>query len=73
VVGEAGHRALEVLVFLLAFVAGANTLPLMLAAPLMDPISVATEGLLGFPPTEGGLRRIVRESCARGPTPSCGC
>jgi len=58
---KAGHRALEVLVFLLAFVAGANTLPLMLAAPLMDPISVATEGLLGFPPTEGGLRRIVRE------------
>ena len=58
---RAAHRALEVLVFLLFFVAGANTLPLMLAAPLMDPISVATEGLLGHPPTGGGLKRMVRE------------
>jgi CysZ protein len=58
---QAAHKALEVLVFLLLFVAGANTLPLMLAAPLMDPLSVATEGLLGVPATDGGLRRMVRE------------
>ncbi|MBI5547036.1 MAG: EI24 domain-containing protein [Deltaproteobacteria bacterium] len=54
---------LEVLSFLLLFVAGAVTLPMMLAAPLMDPISVATERLLGYEASsEGGLGRTLRET-----------
>ncbi|MGC4121468.1 MAG: EI24 domain-containing protein [Myxococcales bacterium] len=52
----------EVLAFLLALVAGANTLPMMLAAPLMDPISVATERQLGVEVhAEEGVGRMVTE------------
>lgn len=43
------------------FIAGANTLPMMLAAPLMDPLSVQTERLLGFESGDGGLGRAARE------------
>ncbi|HEY3451694.1 MAG TPA: EI24 domain-containing protein [Myxococcales bacterium] len=52
----------EILVFLLFLVAGANTLPMMLAAPLMDPISIATERLLGVEVrSEEGVKRMVTE------------
>lgn len=48
--------------FLGLFLLGANTLPLTLAAPLMDPISIQTERTAGFPVAEdGGIRRALRE------------
>jgi CysZ protein len=52
----------EILTFLLMLVAGANTLPMMLAAPLMDPLSIHTERLLGVTTqAPGGLGRTIRE------------
>lgn len=60
--GKALFTLLEVLLFLLALVAGANTLPLMIAAPLMDPISLETERQVGVPvAADGSLARTVRE------------
>ncbi len=58
---QALHGLLIAVLFVALFVAGANVLPLTLAAPLMDPISVQTEISLGLPTTEGGLARTVRE------------
>lgn len=45
--GKAGFYVLVVLSFLLFLVIGANTLPLLLLAPLQDPISEATEQACG--------------------------
>lgn len=60
--GRALHGLLTAIAFLLPFVAGANTLPLILAAPLMDPISIHTERLLGHDEVvEGGLGRFAQE------------
>lgn len=54
--------ALSVALFAGLFFLGANTLPLTLAAPLMDPISIQTERAAGFPVSEdGGLWRTLRE------------
>jgi len=50
-----------VLVFALLMFIGASTAPMLLAAPLMDPISAATERLLGHEPEGGGLGRAARE------------
>lgn len=52
----------KLLAFLLCFVAGATTLPMMLAAPLVDPISIGTERLLGAEVrSEEGVGRMARE------------
>jgi len=60
--GSALFRLVTILAFLLLLVAGGNTLPLMLAAPLMDSISVATERHLGVEvEAESGLGRMARE------------
>lgn len=45
--GSVGFWILVVLTFLLMLVVGANTVPLVLLAPLQDPISEATEELCG--------------------------
>lgn len=56
------HHLLSAFVFLLLFVLGANVLPLTLAAPLMDPISLGAERALGFPVVSpGGTVRMVAE------------
>ncbi|MFN7132510.1 MAG: EI24 domain-containing protein [Myxococcales bacterium] len=56
------HTLLTVFVFLLLLVLGANTVPMTLAAPLMDPLSLATERAMGIEvPDTGGLGRLVAE------------
>jgi CysZ protein len=49
-------------VFLGLFLLGANVLPLTLAAPLMDPLSIQTERAVGVAvPDGGGWQRTLRE------------
>ncbi len=56
------RAVLSVAIFLVLLLLGANALPLTLAAPLMDPISLQTERAVGIPaPREGGLWRTLRE------------
>lgn len=56
-------RGLLVLVtFTLGFLVGATTLPMTVAAPLMDPLSIQAERALGHQVVEeGGFGRLVRE------------
>ncbi len=56
------HWALRAALFLLLFVIGANTLPLALAAPLMDPISESAEAAMGIEVAgSGGVLRIAKD------------
>ncbi len=60
---QAIHWLLRKAAFMVGFVAGASIFPLLLAAPLMDPISIATEQQLGLPVTgEGGVMRTIKET-----------
>ena len=57
------HSLLTAVVYGLLFIIGANVLPPLLVAPLMDPISVQAEKSLGFPVSEdGSLGRMVKET-----------
>ena len=56
------RAVLTAALFVALFMLGANALPLTLAAPLMDPISLQTERAVGIPaPREEGLWRTLRE------------
>jgi len=60
--GKAIRGVLVTAAFVLGLVGGATALPLLLAAPLMDPISVATEQQMGYAVTgEAGLSRTIKE------------
>jgi len=60
--GATAHVLLTILIYALLFIGGANVLPMTLAAPLMDPISIETERALGFQVAdEGGFGRMVKE------------
>jgi len=57
--------ALLVVVFLLMLVVGASTVPVLLLAPLQDPISEATEALCGgFDPPPFRAAELVRQTVA---------
>lgn len=59
--GQVGFWFLVALTFLLGLVVGANTVPLLLLAPLQDPISEATEELCGdFSAQKFSVRGLVR-------------
>ena len=59
--GQIGFAVLVALSFLLLLVVGANTVPLILLAPLQDPISEATEAECGeFPPAPFRLSALIR-------------
>lgn len=61
--GKAIRGLLVTVAFVLGLVGGATTLPLLVAAPLMDPISVATEQQMGYPVSgDGGLVRTLKET-----------
>lgn len=54
---------LAVLGFGLLFVLGASTVPTVATAPMLDPLSLATERALAFPTDEsGGLLRLAKET-----------
>ncbi|MGI5863872.1 MAG: EI24 domain-containing protein [Myxococcales bacterium] len=57
------HKLLVALVYGLLFIIGANVMPPLLVAPLMDSISVQAEKALGFPVNDdGGFGRLVKET-----------
>ena len=59
--GRLGFEAVVALSFLLLLVVGANTVPLLLLAPLQDPLSEATEAECGeYQPPPFSLRAFVR-------------
>jgi CysZ protein len=61
--GEFLWGVLWVVLFALLTVLSLNTVPLLLLAPLQDPLSEATEALCGdLPPRPFSLRRVLSES-----------
>lgn len=59
--GQVGFWALVAVTFLLGLVVGANTLPLILLAPLQDPLSEATEEACGdFAPQRFSVQGLLR-------------
>jgi CysZ protein len=59
----AAQKLLVVLVFGLLFVIGANVVPALLVAPLMDPLSKQAERAIGVPgEAGGGALRLIKET-----------
>jgi len=60
--GRAAWSLATVVAFLALLVLGSTTLPLLLLAPLLDPVSEATEAALGTRPSGAGWRAAVRST-----------